>query len=215
MAIAVDDLLDSVSITLLDTQHRGWPRSELLIYLREALAATAAAQPNMYPLQEFVPLIAGVTQTIPAGGVSLLEVQFNEVSGRVVRGPVDRDLLNEANRYWPAATQETDVWDYAVDARDPRRFAVTPPNDGTGSVQVLYGAVPTVTGSSGESLDIAESYRPAFTEYMLGKAYMKNSKSRDPVKSQTHMQTWGTLVGLKVRGQQFFAPKAPGAGEST
>lgn len=207
MTVQVGNIFDSVSITLLDTARRTWTLDELVLYLNEALAATAAAKPDMYPRQEFMTCAAGVTQTIPADGVSLLEVQFNEVSGRVVR-QVDRDLLDEANRFWPAATQETDVWEYAADPRDPRRFAVTPPNDGTGSVQVLYGAVPdAVTGSSGETLPVSASFEPIFVEYLLYKCYGKNTKSQDMTKSIAHYQRWASLVGLKAQAQIAVAPK--------
>lgn len=207
MAVSVDDIITSVSTTLLDTAHRAWTRSEIVGYINEALAATANVKPDMYPIQEFVTLVAGITQTIPEAGVAILEVQYNQVSGRVVR-QVDKDLLDEANRFWPAATQEVDVWEYAADPRDPRRYSVTPPNTGTGSVQILYGAVPdSVTGSSGESIPIAGSYLPVLIEYVLGKCYAKNSKVQDLAKSGMHMNTWGTLVGLKAKAQIAVAPK--------
>jgi hypothetical protein len=98
--------------------------------------------------------------------------------------------------------------EYAADPRDPRRFAVTPPNDGTGSVQVLYGAVPTkVTGNSGEEIPVAPNYLAPLIEYVLGKCWGKNSKSQDLTKSNIHMQRWGTLVGLRAKSQVAVAPK--------
>lgn len=205
MAVSVGDLLDSVSTTLLDTARRTWTHDDLVLYLREAVAATANIKPDLYPRQEYVPLVAGITQTLPDDGIALLEVQLNEVSGRVVR-QVDRDLLDEANRSWPAATRETDVYEYAADARDPRRFAVTPPNDGAGSVQVLYGAMPTVTGSSGEELPIAASYLAPLTMYVLGKCYQQNTKRYDPAKAQAYLNQWGTMIGMKSKAQIAVAP---------
>lgn len=207
MTVVVDDIISSVATTLLDTAHRGWPRAEIVGYINEALAATANVKPDFYPRQEFVPMVAGITQVIPADGVSLLELQFNEVSGRVTR-QVDAGLLDEANRFWPAATREVDVVEYAADPRDPRRFAVTPPNDGTGSVQVLYGAVPDrVTGSSGETIPVTSNYLAPLIEFVLAKCYGKNSKSQDLAKSNIHMQRWGTLIGLRAKAQVAVAPK--------
>ena len=208
MTVSVGPLLDSVSVTLLDTGRRTWPlHSDLIPWLNEALAATAALKPDMYPRQEFMPVDVGITQFIPADGVALLEVQFNETSGRVVR-QVDKDLLDEANRFWPAATREVDVREYAADPRDPRRFAVTPPNDGTGSIQVLYGAVPeAATGSSGEDLPISPSFGPILQNYVLGKAYAKNTKRQDLTKSAAYMNQWASLVGMKSKGQIAVAPR--------
>ena len=207
MTVAVGPLLDSVSVTLLDTARRSWPLdSDLVPWLNEALAATAALKPDMYTVQEFVTLAAGISQVVPAAGVALLDIIQN-ASGEIVT-QVDNGLLDEANRFWPAATRETRVQHYSADPRDPRRFNVTPPNDGAGSVQILYGAVPDpVTGSSGEDLPISPNFAPILSVYVLGKAYAKNSKKQDLAKSSAYMNQWGSMVGLKSKGQVAVAPK--------
>lgn len=213
MTILVGPLLDSVSVTLLDTARRSWPlASDLVPYLNEALAATAALKPDMYTRKEFMALETGTSQAIPDDGVALLDIIQNEVSGRVVT-QVDAALLNEANRFWPAATREVDVQHFAFDPRDPRRFDVTPPSVGvnsnySASIEILYGAVPpAVTGSSGEEIPISANFGPILTNYVLGKCYAKNSKKQDLSKSQMYMNAWGTMLGLKSKGQIAVAPK--------
>ena len=115
MTIAVGPLLDSVSVTLLDTARRSWPlQSDLVPYLNEALAATAAIKPDMYTRQEFFAPEPGVSQVIPDDGVALLNVIYNQASGRVIT-QVDGGLLDEANRFWPGATPELDVQHFAID----------------------------------------------------------------------------------------------------
>lgn len=205
MTVSVGDLLDSVSITLLDQARRTWELPELVLYLREALTATANVKPDMYTRQEFMTPVVGISQVIPEDGVALLDIIQNE-SGQVVT-QVDAGLLDEANRFWPAATRETEVEHFAADPRDPRRFNVTPPNDGNGSIQILYGAVPDVTGSSGETLPIAASYLAPLTFYVLGKCYAKNSKKQDLGKATSYMNQWGSLIGLKTKAQVAVAPK--------
>ena len=207
MTVAVDDIINSVATTLLDTAHRGWSRAELVGYINEALAATAGAKPDFYTVEQDISMVAGITQALPEGGLSLFNVSKNVTSSRVVT-QVDGALLDEANRWWPAATQEVDVEHFTADPRDPRRFSITPPNDGTGAVTATFGAVPdAVTGSSGEEIPVAGSYLSPLVEYVLGKCYGKNSKSQDLTKSNTHMQRWGTLVGLKAKAQIAVAPK--------
>ncbi len=207
MTIPVGNILDSVSTTLLDVARRTWTLPELVQYLNEALAATAAAKPDMYVVEEDLTLAAGITQTIPARGVALINVQQNVVSGRMVT-QVDGGLLDEANRFWPGATQEVEVDHFAYDPRDVRRFSVTPPNDGTGQVVLLYGAVPDpVTGSSGESIPVSPNFEPMLNEYVLYKCYSKNTKSQDLTKSTTHYQRWAALLGLKAQSQAAIAPK--------
>lgn len=207
MTVAVGPLLDSVSVTLLDTARRTWPLlSDLVPWLNEALAATAALKPDMYTRQEYITLVAGVSQVIPADGVALLNVLYN-AAGRVIT-QVDSELLDEANRFWPAATETVVVQHFSSDVRDPRRFNVTPPNDGTGSVQILYGAVPeVVTGSSGEDLPVSPNYGPILQNYVLGKAYAKNSKKQDLTKSAAYMNQWASMLGMKTKGQIAVAPR--------
>ena len=207
MPITTETLLNSVSETLLDTARRTWDLTELVGYLNEALRATSFVKPDMYTVQDFVTLAAGIAQNLPEGGVALIDISDNEVSGRAVT-QTDMALLQEENRFWPAATQEVDAENYAADPRTPRRFYMFPPNDGTGSVRITYGAVPdTLTGSSGEEIPVPSSYQTALTNFVLAKAYAKNSRKQDLGKSSTYMQQWGALLGLKSQAQVAVAPK--------
>jgi hypothetical protein len=206
MSISTETILDSVSATLLDRSRRTWSRSELVGYLNEALTATANVKPEMFTVQEYVTLVAGNTQQLPAGGIALLDIDQNS-TGRVV-SQVDDALLDGANRLWPRATQQAEVEHFTADPRAPTRFKVFPPNDGTGSVQILYGAVPAaLSGSSGEDIPVTDNYQAPLTNYVLGKAYAKNSKKQDLAKSASYMQQWGMLIGMKSKAQVAVAPK--------
>jgi hypothetical protein len=207
MPITVETLLSGVSATLLDVARRTWDYPELVGYLNEALRATAFVKPDMYPISGYIPLIAGIAQELPEGGVAVIDFSHNEVSGRAIT-QTDLALLQEENRFWPAATREVDVENYAADPRTPRRFYCFPPNDGTGSIYGPYGAVPdTLTGSSGEEIPVPSSYQTALTNFVLAKAYAKNSKRQDLTKSSAYMQQWGALLGLKSQAQVAVAPK--------
>ena len=207
MAVSVDTILGSVSTTLLDTARRTWSRPELLGYLNEALRATAFVKPDMYSVRDFVTLVAGIAQDLPADGVALLDATDNEATGRTVT-QTDLALLQEENRFWPAATQQAEVENYAADPRTPRRYYVCPPNDGTGRLRVTYGAVPpTLTGSSGEDIPVPDSYQNALTNFVLAKAYAKNSKKQDLTKTSAYTNEWRLALGLKSQAQVAVAPK--------
>ena len=207
MPITVETLLSGVSATLLDVARRTWDYPELVGYLNEALRATAFVKPDMYVVQGFVTLTAGIAQELPDGSVALIDISDNEVSGRAIT-QTDLGLLQEENRFWPAATQEVDAENYAADPRTPRRFYIFPPNDGTGSVRITRGAVPTtLTGSSGEEIPVPDSYQNPLTNFVLAKCYAKNSKRQDLTKSSAYMQQWATMLGLKSQAQVAVAPK--------
>lgn len=209
MAVAVDDILDDVSRTLLDTARRSWPLTALVDYMNEAIRASSSVKPDIYTVRANTPLEEGTLQEIPAGGIALIDIPRNSLQsggeGRVVT-QVDAELLAEANRFWPRATTQSQVEHYTADPRDPRRFQVFPPNDGNGMVEMLYAAVPSAV-ASGETFPLADIYQPAITAYMEAKAYAKNSRRQDLTKAGAALQRWGTLMGLNAKALAAIAPK--------
>jgi hypothetical protein len=205
VSIAAATILDEAASLLLDRTHRTWPAADLLGYLNEAMRTTAFVKPDFYTVQNFVTLVAGVLQNLPADGVALLKITRN-ASGRIVT-QVDEGLLDEASRFWPAGTQETVIEHYTADPRNPRRFTVFPPSDGTSSIELLYGAVPPQIMYPEEELPVPSSYHTALLNFVLAKAYSKNSKRQDLTKSSGFMQQWGQLLGLKSQAQIAAAPR--------
>lgn len=205
MTIAADTILDSAAGTLLDRAHRTWSADDLLAYLNEFLRATAFVKPDMYVVQTPFTPAAGEQQQLPADGVALIDIPRN-TGGRVIT-QVSKDLLDEASRFWPAATQETVIEHYTVDSRNPRRFVLFPPSDGAGSIDIIYGAtVPTVMYYT-EEIDIPATYESAAIAFVIGKCYAKNTKRQDLSKSAAAMQQWGQFLGLKSQAQNAISPK--------
>lgn len=201
-------IVNGVRLTLIDAAKTAWSDDELLRYLNEAERTTAFLKPDAYTKREFVTLAAGVKQSLPEGGIAILDAGENQASGRVAT-LVDRELLDHANRFWPAATQETDVQHWAADPRDPRRFDVTPPNNGSGSLEILYGAIPPAVGLSDE-LTLPDSYQYARECFVLARAYAKNSKRQDLAKSASCMNEYRQALGIKSTAQVAVAPKVGG-----
>lgn len=208
MSVSTETMLDSVSLTLLDTARNTWSRTELLGYLNEGLRATAHVKPDMYVVREALTLAAGIAQSLPAAGVALIDITYNTASPKRAITQCDLALLQEENRFWPNATQQVEVENYAADPRDAKRFYVFPPNNGSGSVFVTYGAVPTaLTGSSGEDLPVSDTYEYPLKCFMLAKAYMKNTQRRDDGKAAQMLNEWRLALGLKSQSQVAVAPK--------
>lgn len=201
-------IVNACRVTLIDASARTWSDDELVGYANEAIRTICFTKPDAYTVKEYVTLAAGVTQSLPAGGIAILDVGDNQASGRVCT-LVDKDLLDHQNRFWYAATQETDAQHWCADPREPRRFDVTPPNNGSGSLELLYGAIPADTALGG-SLPIPDSYHRAIECFVLARAYEKNSQKRDPNKSASYMQQFLQLLGLKSTAQIAVAPKVEG-----
>jgi hypothetical protein len=191
-------ILDSVATTLIDVAHRTWPAPELLSYLNEAMNATAAARPaDFYVLELSTGLVAGVIQNLPDGGILLIDVPRN-TGGRIIT-QVDKSLLDEADRFWPAATPQAQVESFTFDPRNPRRFVCFPPNNGMGMVDLVFGSVPPALNyeNGTEEMPCPDSYQTPLTNFVLAKCYAKNSKRQDLAKMGSLMQMWGQALGLE------------------
>ncbi len=205
MTLLASTVLDSAAGTLLDTAHRTWSAAELLDYLNEALRMTASAAPTMFTVQEFVVLQAGPLQELPDDGLELVDITQN-FTGRVVT-QVDKGLLDEAERFWPRATQVPQVEHFTMDPRNPRRYKVFPPNDGFGQVELLYNAIPPEVADPADEISIPASYQSPLINFVLAKAYMKNSKRQDLAKSSGYFAQWGQNLGLSASAMTAVLPK--------
>lgn len=208
MAVSVETVINNVARTLLDTAFRTWSRAEHVANLNIAQRLICGDYKlDAYPKREFVSMAAGIAQDLPADGTALIEITDNEASGRSVT-QTDLAILQEENRFWPAATQQTEVENYAADPRTPRKFYVFPPNDGSGSVRITYGAIPPeLTGSSGENIALSDAYQYPIERIMLSLAFAKNSVRQDLSKSQAFINEARLALGLKSQGQVAVAPK--------
>lgn len=198
-------ILTPVQRTLIDVAGVTWPISELEGYANEAIRTICFLKPDAYTIRDYIPMVAGTNQALPSGGIAILDLGQNEVSKRAAT-LVDADLLDHQNRFWQAGTQERDVQHWAADPREPTRFNVTPPNDGTGSVLCVYGAVPADV-TSAQAIPLADSYQRAIECFVLARAYEKNSRQQDLSKSAAKMQEFLQLLGIKSTAQVTVAPK--------
>jgi len=206
MTIAASTIVDEAATLLLDTAHRTWPLAELLGYLNEALRATAFVKPDMYTVEEAFTPTVGVLQNLPSDGVAFMDITQNLIGRKRNVTQADEGLLEEANRFWPAATPQAEVEHFTADPRNPRRFRVFPPADGTGSVQILYGAVPPTIVYDTEDIPVPDSFQTALLDFVLSRAYAKNSKKQDMAKSSFYRQAWAAALGLKSQAQIAIAP---------
>lgn len=198
-------IVNACRVTLLDASATAWSDAELLGYLMEAQRTVCFLKPDAYTKREYVALVSGIKQALPADGIAILDVGDNEASGRACT-LVDRDLLDHANRFWPAATAAVDAQHWAADPRDPKRFDITPPNAGTGSLEILYGAYTPSTALLAD-ITLIDSYQRPLECFTLARAYEKNSKRQDLAKAGVYMQQFMQMLGVKSTAQIAVAPK--------
>jgi hypothetical protein len=207
MALTAASIVIDGCATLLDTGLVAWPLAERLTYLNEGIRATIMVKPDAYPVRGAVTPAAGLVQTLPDGGVALIDILYNTTGAKRAITLCGIEMLQEANRFWPAATQQAEVENYAYDPRDPRRYMVFPPNNGAGSVYMVYGGTPAALTASSDTLPLPDIYEPALLAYVLSRCYAKNSQRQDLSKAQTYRGEWAQFLGMKAQAQVNVAPK--------
>jgi hypothetical protein len=206
--ILASAIITSARRILLDpTPGVTWVDATFFILMSEAERAICGVKPESYNVRAAVTLAAGTHQILPAGATAVLDGYENTVGKRRIT-QVPRGLLDSANRYWPNATQEAQVQEWTVDSRDPLRFEVFPPNDGTGSINMLYGFTPPQITASGQVINLPDIYEHAIKCFILGEAYAENTARQDLTKAGYYRTEWQKMVGLRTQSQIAVAPKS-------
>ena len=207
MAILASAIISSLRITLLDpSPGKTWSDAILLMHLNEGERNACSLRPELYTVRGPIGLSAGTLQTLPAGGTALMRLDENQVSGLSVR-LVDSAMLDVANRVWSAATPEVDVQEYAVDAKDRKRFRVLPPNDGTGAVVGLYGMTPTPIPSTASPINLDDVYELLLKHFVLSEAYAANTKRQDVAKASYYRSSYEKMLGINAQSTAAVLPK--------
>jgi hypothetical protein len=193
MAIQAQTIISRASRTLSDPNAVAWSVTELLDYLNAGQRAVSHVNRDAYTKVGDVTLTAGVIQTLPADGLVVVRALHNVGSGRAIRH-VGFDALNTSLSTWASSTQATDVLEYAADSREWKTFFVNPPNNGTGIIKMMYGAIPPVLTSQTQNIALPDTYDTALWAYVCAMAYAKNTRRQDLQKSTGMMQMFMALV---------------------
>ncbi len=170
-------IINEVEQTLQDPANIRWSLSELLSHLSEAQRVIVKNKPNAYSLTTDKALTTGTRQTLPTDAVALLDVIRNsDAKGSRVIRQTSREDLDGVNPWWHATTAEVTVTQFTYDDYDPLAFYVYPPNDGTGSVVILYSALPPDVDDPLDTMSIPDFYRAPLVDYVLYRAYQKDSE---------------------------------------
>ena len=180
MTITVSAFISDVRTVLQDTGATPrWSNDELLSWLNAGQRELVEKKPEVNTKVATVQLAAGTRQTLPDDGVQFFRLLRNtdsagSVPGEAVR-TVDYSALEGVNLLWHAATAATEVTDAAFRPSDPTHYYVYPPADGSGFVDIEYGALlPDCT--LGGTLNARDVWQPSLLNYVLYRAYAKDAE---------------------------------------
>lgn len=219
MALTGTNLLSRIEDILQDTTSVRWPEAELLRYINDAQREIVNYRPESSAKTDNVQLVAGTKQTLPADGLRLIKVTRNmsDTSGgatgkRAVR-IVNVDILNTQEPDWNDpnvsgdAAHGTVVKHYIFDEDDPKNYYVYPGVSGNAYLEIVYSKIPTDLSSASSNLDIDDVYGNAVIDYVLFRAYQKDSEyAGNAQRSQVHYQLFLNCIGQGLQAQELISP---------
>jgi hypothetical protein len=218
MTVAVDTLVARAQVILQDTTSIRWPTAELVNWLNDAQREIVLFKPDAGATTVVIPMAVGTKQDIPAGGNRLLRVirNMSALSGGLGRRAVrivEREILDAQVPTWhdPAVTGDaahsTTIKHYCYDEQNPRSFYVYPGASSTSAwLEIVYSADPAAA-SSGGNISIPDVFANAILDYMLYRAYSKDSDyTAQSARATAHFQMFMTSVTGKSQIDQMSTP---------
>lgn len=203
--ILASTVVSKASVQLLDTSNVRWPQAELLGWLNAGQRQIAQANPTVANSVSVVQLAAGTRQSIPADGFLFLEAYRNmgtdgATPGRSVR-IASREILDAFDRDWHSATASAVTQSYLFNSQDNTAFYVYPPSDGTNYLEINYAKTPADINLS-DPITVPDIYENALLDYVLARAFSKDTEAGNPQIAQLHFQMFAMAIGADDEAQQ-------------
>jgi hypothetical protein len=239
VAVKAKLVIDTCARLLLDDSNVGWGRSELLGYLNMGQKQIVAIKPEANPARTVITLVGGTRQSLPAGGYQLIKATRNFQSDGTTAADAIRlgnmEVLDQVNPGWHADATSATVKEYMHDIQEPTIFWVYPPQPGSGQgkIEVVYSMPPADVadltadppGGTGpnttDSINIPDIYMPALVDYIMARAYLKNSdRGTETAMAMTHYNAFLSALGVLDKNNQLrnpnvqlmpFSPTTPAA----
>ena len=210
--VTAKELIEQVAGLLNDSDNVLWGRDELLIYLNDAQKAIVLRRPDActVDLDDFT-CKQGTKQTLPSDALRLVDVPRN-TNGRVIRGSLDKDTLDKNYPDWHSDEPELQAENFIYDARNPKTFYLFPSVVAGTQVNIVYSKTPDVISlsqmESGATIGVDDIYSNAIVEWVMFKAYIKESESTVSTnKSNMHLNAFKAQMGEKGQADAAMAPK--------
>lgn len=197
-------IIDDIEAILQDESNAFWTAAEHLKAINDGSKEICVIKPDAYVVTESVVLVAGVTQSLPAGGFQLMEITHNmgvspgATPGKVIR-LIDRKILDAMDPNWRSATASATVDYYMHDERMPLSFSVSPkqPTSAFGYIEMSYAKAPAEILISAVIL-VPDIYRTALFYYGLSRAYLKESENASYAnKVVTYYNAFLNVLGVR------------------
>jgi len=211
MAVAVNDIIDKVEILLQDTTNIRWSAAELLAYANDAINEIIREKPEANVTTASVAWTSGTKQTLPTGGLILIDVVRNmgtdgTTVGRAIRR-IDRDVMDAILPDWhETKNAQATIQHWMHNPNNPKVWYIYPPSDGTTQGEISYSASigPIAAGAN---IGLDDIYQSVIMDYMLYRAYSKDA-DYTPNKdiAIAHYAAFMTALGNQDKAERLLDP---------
>lgn len=179
-----------------------WTPAYLLRLVGDAQRAIVLVRPNAYQVRKALTLVEGqAVQNLPAGTVRLIKIMRNlGADGNTVGRRVtvaNEDQLDRVDPNWHASSPKAYVSHYTYDKDAPLIYSVFPRPNAALRLDAVVSENPAAPSASSDTLVLGDEYLNPIVDYMLHRAWDKNSERRDVSKSQAALSSFMQSLGLK------------------
>ncbi|QOJ19486.1 MAG: hypothetical protein HRU77_01500 [Gammaproteobacteria bacterium] len=209
--ITAQSIVDKAQIPLQDTTGVRWPDAELLGWLNDGQREIVVLKPNAFVINTTMKLAAGTKQGLPSNAAQLIDIVRNmgesgSTPGRPIR-ITDQKIMDAQVPNWHQQTASAEVKHFMYSVLDPKHFYVYPPQPTVNQnyVEIVYGAIPDdAVLASVISLD--DIYQNALLDYILFRAFSKESELADQTKAGLHQQNYIASLTGKIKSEIGASP---------
>jgi len=215
MSITCQNIIDETEIILNDTSNADWASADLFTFLKSCQRELVLMKPEASMTNAAVQLATGAKQTIPTGGICIVDIVRNmgtdgSTAGEAVQW-VDLDTIKDINPDWSTDTAAATVENWMSDKRNPKAFYVYPPQPSSnqGYVEEVYSVTPADPASIAAAITLDDIYAPVLTHLLLHRAYSIDAAQSQYAwrRAQYHWNIAVTLLDRKDLREEMESPK--------
>jgi hypothetical protein len=194
--VTAQRIIDDSAKVLNDVTGVHWDSSELLGYLNSGQVAIVKLVPSAHVFNGAVLLDAGKTkQSAPNDAIVLIDAVRNLGADGLTPGNairlIDKAALDEYSVSWHSDANTAGYIKHVTSvANDPKTFYVYPKAPATPwHIEVVYSVSPAAV-TIGQVITLDDIYADALTDYILYRAFSKDSEHADSGKAGSHYQAF-------------------------
>jgi len=209
MTVLASTLMEECASDLLDPDYDRWDEDDWLKYLNAGERQLVYLKPSSYTISTAFQLVEGIRQSIPSGGIELVDITRNMGIDGLSPGAsitkIDPKDMDEVFPDWRDVTASVTVIHFMFDPNDRKSFQIYPkqPAASNGYVEAIRSAVPPPIVKDGDSYAVAinldDEYAEPLKNYMKHRAHIVDAQVSQ-LAYQRSLDSWNlflTQIGRK------------------